>query len=102
MAVRNQVLSLDLLPSLIAQSPTLWANLQGAFEADLTLSEMIDLGIAASHIPSDQIAMGSIDDSCTIPWTTPSGAQVLLPLPDVIDTLVNDLISSAPTSASAK
>jgi LCP family protein required for cell wall assembly len=102
MAVRNQVLSLDLLPSLIAQSPQLWANLQGAFEADLTLSEMIDLAITASHIPTDQIAMGAIDDSCTLPWTTPGGAQVLLPLPDVIDTLVQDLISSASASASAK
>jgi LCP family protein required for cell wall assembly len=102
MAVRDQVLSLDLLPSLIAQSPTLWATLQGSFEADLTLSEMIDLAINASHIPSDQIATGSIDDSCTIPWTTPSGAQVLLPLPDVIDALVNGLISPTPASASAK
>jgi LCP family protein required for cell wall assembly len=102
MAVRDRVLNLDLLPSLIAQSPQLWANLQGAFEADLTLSEMIDLAVTASHIPTDQIATGSIDESCTIPWTTPSGAQVLLPLPDVIDTLVNDLILSAPTSASAR
>jgi LCP family protein required for cell wall assembly len=102
MAVRNRVLSLDLLPSLIAQSPQLWANLQGTFEADLTLSEMIDLAVTASHIPTDQIATGSIDDSCTLPWTTPSGAQVLLPLPDVIDDLVSDLISSGSTSASAK
>jgi LCP family protein required for cell wall assembly len=102
MAVRKQILSLDLLPGLIAQSPTLWANLQGAFEADLTLSEMIDLAITASQIPSDQIATDSIDDSCTIPWTTPGGAQVLLPLPDVIGVRVSDLISPASASASAK
>jgi LCP family protein required for cell wall assembly len=102
MAVRDQVLSLDLLPSLIAQSPQLWINLQGAFEADLTLSEMIDLAVTASHIPTDQIALGSIDESCTIPWTTPDGAQVLLPLPDMIDALVNDLLSATPTAASAK
>jgi LCP family protein required for cell wall assembly len=102
MAVRNQVLSLDLMPSLIARSPTLWANLQGTFEADLTLSEIIDLAITANHIPSNQIATGSIDDSCTLPWVTPSGAQVLLPLPDVIDSLVSDLISPAAASASAK
>ncbi len=102
MAVRDQVLSLDLLPTLIAQSPQLWASLQGAFEADLTLSEMIDLAITASHIPADQIASGAIDDSCTAPWTTPGGAQVLVPLPDRIDALVHDLISPASTTASAK
>jgi LCP family protein required for cell wall assembly len=102
MAVRDQVLSLDLLPNLIAQSPQLWASMQHAFEADLTLSEMIDLAVTASHIPSDQIEMGSIDDSCTTPWTTPGGAQVLLPLQDRIDAVVSDLIAPASTSASAK
>jgi LCP family protein required for cell wall assembly len=102
MAVRNRVLNLDLLPSLIARSPQLWADLQGTFEADLTLSEMIDLAVIASHVPSDQIEMGSIDDSCTTPWTTPGGAQVLIPLPDRIDALVQDLISPASASASAK
>jgi LCP family protein required for cell wall assembly len=102
MAVRNQVLSLDLLPNLIARSPTLWANLQDTFETDLTLSEMIDLAVAASQVPSDQIEIGSIDNSCTLPWTTPGGAQVLLPLPEVIAPLVSDLISPAAASASAK
>jgi LCP family protein required for cell wall assembly len=102
MAVRDQVLNLDLLPNLIAQSPQLWADLQGAFEADLTLSEMIDLAVTASRIPTDQIASGAIDEKCTIPWTTPSGAQVLLPLPDLIDALIQDLIASAPAAASAK
>jgi LCP family protein required for cell wall assembly len=102
MAVRDRVLSLDLLPSLIAQSPQLWADLQGAFEADLTLAEIVDLAIAASHIPTDQIASGSIDESCTVPWTTPSGAQVLLPLPDQIDHRIQDLIAPKPISASVK
>jgi LCP family protein required for cell wall assembly len=102
MAVRDRVLTLDLLPSLIKQSPQLWASLQGTFEADLTLSEMIDLAVLASNTPTDKIAMGSIDESCTIPWTTPGGAQVLLPLPDVIDPLVSDLFSPAASAASAK
>ncbi|MFL7807665.1 MAG: LCP family protein, partial [Anaerolineae bacterium] len=61
MAVRDRVLNLDLLPSLVAQSPQLWTSLQGAFEADLTLSEIVDLAVAASHVPTDQIASGSID-----------------------------------------
>ena len=102
MAVRDRVLNLDLLPSLIAQSPQLWTSLQDAFEADLTLSEIVDLAVAASHVPTDQIASGSIDESCTVPWTTPAGAQVLLPLPDKINDVVQDLILPKPTAASAK
>ncbi|MFL7794575.1 MAG: hypothetical protein AB8I69_20700, partial [Anaerolineae bacterium] len=58
--------------------------------------------VAASHVPTDQIASGSIDDSCTVPWTTPGGAQVLLPLPDQIGNRVQDLISPKTTATAAK
>ena len=102
MAARDRVLSLDMLPSLIAQSPQLWNSLQGALEADLTLGDMVDLIAVASRIPADQIATGSIDESCTSSWTTPDGAQVLIPLQERIDALVSDLLSPTPAAASTK
>ena len=102
LAVRDQVLNLDMLPDLITQSPQLWASLQGAFETDLTLSEIIDLVLTASKVPTDQVATGAIDESCTQTWVTPSGAQVLVPLPDKIDALVGELFSSPPASASTQ
>ena len=101
-AVRDRVLTFDMLPDLVAQSPQLWTSLQSAFETDLTLTEMVDLSVAASKIPIDQLATGSIDQTCTQPWITPSGAQVLIPLPDEIDTLVNELFTAPPASASTQ
>lgn len=93
MAIREQVMQLDLLPGLIAQSPQLWSALQGAFESDLTLSEMVDLTITASRIPADQITTAAIDETCTSPWVTPGGAAVLLPDQSAIDALVTGLFS---------
>jgi LCP family protein required for cell wall assembly len=102
LAVRDQVLNLNMLPDLITQSPQLWASLQGAFETDLTLSEIIDLVLTASKAPTDEVATGAIDESCTQSWVTPSGAQVLVPLQDKIDAVVNELFSSPPASASTQ
>ena len=93
LAVRDRVMSLDLLPGLIAQSPQLWATLHDAFETDLTLNEIVALVVVASRIPGDQIKTAAIDDTCTQFWTTPSGASVLIPLQDKINALLAELFS---------
>jgi LCP family protein required for cell wall assembly len=99
-AARDRVMNLNLLPDLIAQSPQLWSTLQGAFETDLTLGEIVGLVVAASRIPADQIKTASIDETCTQPWVTPGGAAVLIPLQDKINALVTDLFSLPQTAAS--
>jgi len=93
LAVRDRVTRLDLLPNLITQSPQLWSALQGAFETDLTLAEMVDLAIIASRIPAGQITTAAIDETCTQTWVTPGGASVLIPVPGAIEALVADLLA---------
>jgi LCP family protein required for cell wall assembly len=101
-AVRDRVTQLDLLTDLIAQSPQLWATLQGTLETDLTLGEIVELAATASHVPTDQIVTASIDQTATYSWTTPSGAQVLLPNQDAIEALLDDLLAPPPTTAAAQ
>jgi len=100
LAVRDRIVDLDLLPSLIAQSPQLWSDLQGAFETDMTLKDMVNLAITASRIPADRIETAAIDETCTNPWVTPGGAAVLLPHQDKIDVLVSDLFDLQQTISS--
>jgi LCP family protein required for cell wall assembly len=102
LAVRDRVVQADMLPTLIAQAPQLWATLQDAIETDLTLPEIVSLAVVASQIPADQIATAAIDESCTDPWVTPSGASVLLPNQAAIEALVTDLFSPPPTTASTE
>jgi len=98
LAVRDRVMELDLLPGLIAQSPQLWSSLQGAFETDLALNDVVALVVGASRIPGEQIRTASIDETCTQPWTTPGGASVLIPLQDKISALIADLFSPPQTA----
>ncbi len=102
LAARDRVIQLDMLTDLVAQSPQLWATLQNTFETDLTLGEIVDLGVAASRIPADQIAIASVDDTCTHFWTTPSGAEVLLPDQAAIEALLDDLLSAPAVTAAAQ
>ena len=102
LAVRERVTRLNLLPDLIAQSPSLWSAVQTAFETDLTLGEMVDLVVAASRISSERIVTASIDHTCTHPWVTPEGAEVLLPDRGRIEALVTELFATPPSTAASR
>jgi len=102
LAVRERVTRLDLLPGLIAQSPQLWGALQAAFETDLTLGEIVDLAVISSRIPADQIVTAGIDQTSTHFWTTPGGAEVLVPDQVAIEALVTDFFAPPPAAAAAQ
>jgi LCP family protein required for cell wall assembly len=78
-AVRDRILSLDLLPSLIVQAPSMYANLSENIYTGLTLDQMIQLAWYFKDIPTDSIHMGVVDQRYTFNYTTAEGAQVLVP-----------------------
>jgi len=100
LAIRDQVLRLDLLPDLIARSPQIWADLQGTIETQLTLSQIADLALTAKGVPSERITLAGIDRTCTTPYTTAEGAQVLLPNEDRIQELISGLLETHDATAS--
>ena len=102
LAVRDRVISLDLLPVLISQSPQLWSTLQSTFETDLTLGEIVDLAVIGSRVPSDQIVTAGIDQTCTRSWTTPSGAAVLLIDHQATEELITDLFTPQPAAVASQ
>jgi LCP family protein required for cell wall assembly len=102
LAMRDRIMRLDLLPDLIAQSPQLWAGLQNTLETDLTLAEIVDLAVTAARIPTDRIAVSSLDQSATISWTTPSGAQVLIPDQVAVEAILADLFTPSSATAAAR
>ena len=102
MAVRDRIMQFDLLPELIAQSPQLWTTIQSAVETDLTLGKVVDLAVAASRVPTEQIVTASIDQTYTRFYTTPKGAEVLLPDQTAIQALAADLFTPPTTSAAAQ
>lgn len=78
-AIRDRVISLNMLPTLVQKAPTLYATLSNSIETDLTLEEMISLALLAQDIPRERIRSGVIDSRYVTGYVTAQGAQVLIP-----------------------
>lgn len=79
MAVRNKIVSLDLLPSLIQKAPSLSTMLGESVRTDMTLEEMMALAQLASTVPEENIRSGVIDSRYVLGYETDEGAQVSIP-----------------------
>ncbi|MEM9950565.1 MAG: LCP family protein [Chloroflexota bacterium] len=78
-ALRDRVLDLDMVPTLITRAPALWASWQDNVYTGLTLEQMIQLGLYVRDVPRENITMDVLDFQYLQSWQTPEGAQVLIP-----------------------
>jgi polyisoprenyl-teichoic acid--peptidoglycan teichoic acid transferase len=78
-ALRDRVLSPDLLPQLIIQSPSLLAAVNDGFYTGLTIDQLIQLALYLKDIPAENLRTGVINEQYTIGYSTPQGASVLVP-----------------------
>jgi len=92
-AVWNQTKGADLLPKIKA----LWSALQGSYETDLNLLDVISLAPAALDLEPQRIRSRYINNNYTKDWQNADGWRVLLPRYDKIQHLVASLY--APPSA---
>ncbi|MGC8826728.1 MAG: LCP family protein [Anaerolineae bacterium] len=100
LAVRDKVLSLNLLPSLIPKIPELLRTLSDSIQTDIPVEELIMLARLARDLNTENIKTAVIDETMTVPQTTPTGAYVLLPIREKIRPVVDDLfLSPLPTVA---
>lgn len=79
MAVRQRVLSFDMLPRLVAKAPALYGAISRSFSTDMSLDEIVELAQAASSLPDDSIRSQVIDADDVTPTQAPNGASVLMP-----------------------
>jgi LCP family protein required for cell wall assembly len=96
LAVRDAILSLDMVPRLLAQAPEIWQSLQKNVRTNMTIEEAIQLGLLAQDIPRENIRLQVIDFSYILPGITADAQQVLLPRRDRIRLLRDDLFAPAP------
>ncbi|MFO7682307.1 MAG: LCP family protein [Chloroflexota bacterium] len=93
LAVREKVLSLDMVPQLIKQAPAVWQTLQTNVRTNMTLEEAVQLALLAQDIPRGSIETAVIDYDYVEPSITPDGRQVLVPNRDYIRQLRNKLFT---------
>ncbi len=90
-AIRERVLSLNMLPTLVQKAPTLYATLSDSIETNMTLDQMISLALLAQDIPRENIRTGVIDANYTRDYITNQGAQVLIPDRERIGPLLHEV-----------
>jgi LCP family protein required for cell wall assembly len=84
LAARDQVVNLNQLPRLIANGPQILNTLGESVQTDLTFDQAAQLARILNDIPRNNYRGAVIDRNYTQPYTTDTGAQVLIPLRDRI------------------
>ncbi len=78
-AVRDKILSMKMLPQLVARAPKLYSTLSDSYDTDLTLEQVVDLIGLVNDIDRDSIDSAVINaDYLMNEFTTSEGAQVVL------------------------
>ena len=77
LAVRDKLLGMG-LTELLRQAPTLWQQVEQGIRTDLSLEELVQLGILAHDIPSESIRNEVLNQAYVSNHTTETGAQVLV------------------------
>ena len=94
-AIGARILSVDMLPTLISQAPVLYQELASGIKTNLTLDQVIKLSWTAQQVyaknnikkgvigPPDQVILG----------TSPDGLSILIPVPDKIRELRDEIFT---------
>jgi anionic cell wall polymer biosynthesis LytR-Cps2A-Psr (LCP) family protein len=88
-AVWRKALSLDA----VKHAPQLWQEFQTSFETDLGVTDVLALAYFGQGIDLDEVQTAQIDGKQTRSWTTPGGAQVLLPNTGLIQQRIRELLA---------
>jgi polyisoprenyl-teichoic acid--peptidoglycan teichoic acid transferase len=97
------VVNLHMLPTLIAQSPKLYNDLSSGIHTNLTLNQIIQLAVLAQKIPPQNIKREMIWYQQVINGKSPDGLDVMIPIPDKIRLLRDQMFTeSGPLSPAAQ
>jgi hypothetical protein len=93
--LRDTILDLNMLPTLLTKAPSLYQELSAGIRTNLSLDQMLSLGMLALQIPKAGIQKGVIapPDQVTLE-SLPDGAQVLKPVPDRIRELRDQIFTN--------
>jgi len=94
MAVREQILEFDMIPTLITRAPALYQELSQGVRTNLSFEQMMQLGLLAMQFDKSAIRRGVIaPPEMVLLQNLPDGAQVLKPVPDRIRQLRDEIFT---------
>lgn len=94
LAIRDRILSLDMLPILINKASVLYQELSSGIHTNLDIDEAIKLALLASKVKVESINRGVIGDDYVIFGRSPDNLSILIPIPDKIHVLRDAIFAS--------
>lgn len=94
MAIRDKIVSVTMLPLLIEKAPVLYNELAAGIRTNLSLDDAIKLALLAKDVPEQSIKRGVIDKGDVFFGTSPDGLSILIPIPDDIITLRDEIFAT--------
>lgn len=105
MAIRDQVVTLNMMPTLVSHAPALYQQISSGIRTNLTLDQVIRLAWLALQVDEENIKRGVFDPHTDVQYDsvdTPDGRQdVLIPNPDRIRLLRDEIFATGGTVAAA-
>jgi len=95
MAIRNRILSADMLTTLISRAPGIYEQLAAGVQTNLTLEQSIQLAWLVQQIPEEEIRRGAIGTDHVTFGKSPDGDDVLKPRPQQIRILRDEIFATA-------
>jgi LCP family protein required for cell wall assembly len=103
LAIRDRVLSLNMLPTLVTKAGDIYKDLAGGIKTNLTLDQALKLALFAQQISPDKIKKGVIGPPNQVEFAkSPTGLDILIPIPDAIRILRDEIFTTGgPASPAA-
>jgi LCP family protein required for cell wall assembly len=79
MAIRDKILNLNMVPTLLVKAPDLYAQISSGIKTNLTLEQIIQLAMVAKDIQRQKIRQGVIGQDCLLSIDTFNEESYLIP-----------------------
>lgn len=95
LAIRDQLLKLNNLPNLLLRAPEIWNQISSGIKTNLTMEQIIQLGLIAKDLKRQNIRQGVIDKTCWLGIETINNEDTLIPNLDKVRELRNKVFTSS-------
>ncbi len=95
MGIRDRVISLDMLPTLISKAPDLYGTLAAGIHTNLSLDQVIKLALMAKSVKEENLQRAVIGKESVLFGTSPDNLAILIPVPDKIRVLRDQVFASS-------
>jgi LCP family protein required for cell wall assembly len=99
MAIRNRVLSYNMLPTLIAKAPILYNDISSGVHTNLAFDQVVQLAQLILQIPAQNITQTQIGPDALVESRSPDGTEAIyLPISDKIRLLRDQIFAGGGTT----